>query len=452
MSRIFVDLSKESGGMGDNITLIPTMRALKRKYPDKDLVVITKFHNIKIFSYCDYVDYIIPVDLFEEHWRIGANFIHEDMVFSLNTYFITHHNDHIVKTRIKEIAKINPENEPLEFELSIKDYDIPIIEEHKKQLLKLANGKPIVGINPGVTAYARMYPQAHWQKLANILRDNGYFVVSLGHDSDLHIDVDFDSMGKYAAHQIPKILDVFEAIFVISSGILQLASINQDIHIVLINAGQFPAKIFAPYRHGKLGYNITIIGHNCPVFDKCFKEHIAGHNAHIKQCQDFIEQWEKCAGREFPVEEVEIPSTYTSWVYCGKENNKFVCSNLDPELIFQAFKNKNSTTISVPSHGLSVFHGNTKNVVEDYSKWKDTIKSLKTESVIYVNIIDADTSNICEKMRCVNVLYPNHTLVVIGKKKDVLILKNCRYVHCVLPVELISKSLKLRYKDILLKI
>jgi len=446
--RIFVDLSKENGALGDIITLIPTIRALKKKYHDRDLIVIAHFENIKILSYCNYVNYIVPVDILTEEWQSCVNLMHDDKVFSLKTSFLAQHRDHIVKAPIKEIANLNPDNESLEFELSIKDYDIPIIEKHKNKLLKLAGGKKIVGISPAISMYSRMYPQAHWQKLTNILIKNGYFVVSLGHGDDLDINVDFDSRGIYAIQHVPKILDIFEAIFVINSGMMHLAGINQNVHLVLINPGQFPAKLIAPYRHGKFGYNTTIIEHNCPIFDRCFNEYVS-QEAIYKQCQEFVSRWEQEIRKQFPPE--EMPFKYTCWNYCSKENDKFVCSNLDPEVVFKAFKEKESVVIPVSSQGLPVFHGSLKDTVEDYKKWKDVIM-LKSKGRIFVNILDTNISNIYEKMRCVSVLYPNHTLVVIGRKKHIPMIKNCSHVHCILPIELISKSLKFRKEDIMLKI
>jgi ADP-heptose:LPS heptosyltransferase len=450
MSRIFVDLSVENGGLGDMITLIPTIRLLKKNNPDKELIVVTWFQNIDILAYCDYVDYIVPIDIMNEDWKVSVNFNQEDKVFSLIHSFLEQHKDHIVKSPISEIAKMSPEGANLEFELSVRDFDLPVIEEHKKKLLDLAKGKKIVGLGAAITMYSRMYPQKHWQELTNILRANNYFVVTLGHASDMNLDVDFDARGLYPIRHIPKILDVFDSVFVVNSGMMHLAGVNQDVHLVILSVGQFPAELVVPFRHGKLSHNSTIIRHTCPIVNKCFKDHITEVGIN-EQCNDFINRWQQESRRDFPVEEGRLPIKFICWKYCNKKTNKFSCSDMSPALVYEAFEKRKDIVITTSDCGFPPFHGEIESAVKDYQTWKDIILLSSGDPRVYVNILDSD-DNLFEKMKAVKTLFPKYNLVVIGRKKHVALLKECEYVYYVLPIELLSRTIKFGKQDIMLKL
>lgn len=451
MGRVFVDLSIENGGLGDIITLIPTIRLLKKKNPNSELIVVTYFQNIDVFAYCDYVDYIIPSDIITEDWKTCANVTHEDKVFALTHSFLAQHKHHIVISPISEIARSDHEGVPLEYELSVRNFDLPIIEKHKQKLLDLAQGKKIVGLGPAITMYSRMYPQTHWQELTNILRKNNYFVVSLGHKDDLKLDVDFDARGAYPIRHVPKILDVFEAVFVVNSGMMHLAGINPKVHLVVLSVGQFPASLFIPFRNGNTwADNSTVIEHNCPLVQKCFLEHIneIGIN---EQYHSFVNKWEQESGKEFPPEEGHLALKYTCWKYCGKPNNKYSCSNIPAQVVFDAFQKRQSILRPVPDKAMPSLHGEHKTAVEDYQCWKEVVLLQSSRPNLFVNILDAE-GDLLEKMRCAKVLFPKYTIVVIGRKKHVEFFKECEYVHSVLPIELISRSLRFKKDDIMLKL
>lgn len=449
MARTLVNLSIENGGLGDIISLIPTIRALKRKYPDRELIVITYFQNIDVFAYCPYVDYIVPCDIIQD-WPTGLKITSEDEIFALTHSFLSQHKDHIVRSPISEIGRMSPEGVPLEYELSVREFDFPIIKQYQQKLRNLAKGKKIVGIGPAITMYSRMYPKSHWRELTRILQENGYFVVSLGHKCDLEVDVDFDARDLYPVRYIPKILDIFDAVFVVNSGMMHVAAINSHVHIVLLNVGQFPAELIVPWRKGKIGHNTTIIKHDCPITHTCLMDHLTekGINA---QCSDFINRWEKETRKEFPADEGLLPIKFTCWKYCNKDHNKYSCSNLNPQKVFQAFRQRKSTTLSVPDQGMPIFHGEYESAVEDYKIWKAQVMLGPSQKRIYINVLDT-IGDLHEKMRCVKTLFPDYTLVVIGRKKDATTLQNCEHVHYVLCVELLSSSIQLMHQDVMLKI
>lgn len=123
--------------------------------------------------------------------------------------------------------------------------------------------------------YSRMWSKEYWIKLTKLLQENGYFVVSLGGNNDLKItNVDLDKRNLYEVRNLPRILDIFDNVITLNSGMLHIASINQDVKITYMNVGQFPAELIVPYRRGRLFHNVDVIEQGCISKNECFMGHI----------------------------------------------------------------------------------------------------------------------------------------------------------------------------------
>ena len=455
MKRIFVDLSGEiSFGLGDTITLLPALRALKKRHPHDEIIVVGFFSGICVLKYCDYIDYILPVDILEPgEWTNGYHITMEEKmdVYNPTHSFLEHNKEHAVKSNIRHLLLESPENEPCEYELSVWKEDMPEIETAKSNLLKIAAGKKIVGIAPCITMYSRMWPATKWQELTDMLRDNNYFVVSLGHKEDLGIDVDFDARGLYPIHHIPKIIDVFDAMFVIDSGMMHIVGINPNIHMVKINTGQFPPNLYTPYRQGKLAYNTTVIEHNCPFQHKCFLGH-ATETVINSQMREFIDRWLKENEEPPTLQDSGLLQKYICWQYCYKESDKFLCNTISAKDVFRAFVKKKSTTSSIEEHPLPVYHAQQELAKDDFDTWKESILVQATKRVFVVIRSNFDIKTILNKLSLTKKLYPDCTLVVISPKKHVRKLQHCKDIFYAIPIEYLTGNIWLGSQDIFLVI
>lgn len=452
MKRIFVDLSRWSGGLGDAVIRIPALKALRKRYPHDEIVGVGWFCNTCIFAHCNYLDYYLPTDFVDEDWMSAYCLTQEERYYKCDAARIAlnFHDEHVVKSNIRHLLLDSPDNESLDFELPVRDCDVETIHELQKNLLEKANGKKIVGISPSVTCYARMWSATRWQELTDLLIKDGYFVVSIGRHSDLNIDVDFDARGLYEVHHIPKILDIFDAIFLISSGMMCVAAINQDVHIVKIEVGQFDSKYHTPYRHGELEYNTTIVDHDCPFVRQCF----LGEATDVEkrsQMSDFLNRWQ-IENNSTPQENMTELYNYILWNYCYKSKDKFLCATILAEDVFNAFKQKKSVVAPMQTTPLPVYHGRKANIKDDYEQWLKTITNKQQGKILLAIKSNLDANTILEKVVLTKKLYHNHLLVVICKKEHIPTLKNCKDVFHSIPIEYLSGQLRLGQLDVFLSI
>jgi len=327
-------------GLGDKLSNLPAFRHLKTMYPDKKIVLYTEPLVFDLWKSCRYIDVAIPEGYIRGEGAL--NIMKEDLGIRAFWSFYEHHQKHIVASSVEYICNTEYTPDiPLEYELDIFDYDIPEIAKHQEHLVDLAQGKPIAAIAPAYTMYSRMWDVTQWEKLTNLLKQQGYFVVALGGNNDLEPkNVDLNMCGKYPIRQVPHILDVFETVFTLNSGMLHLASVNQTIPMVYISVGQFPPEIIAPYRNGEIGGGpdkMLFVDHDCPLKDQCFREHIEETGIN-RQGRAFLERWKKEEREDF--QDDGLLQKYICWWYCAKVMGKYSCGeNLTPNKVMKAFLN-----------------------------------------------------------------------------------------------------------------
>lgn len=334
---VILTFLQEPGGIGDAIALLPAFRHFVRLNPNVNLVLCTYSNNHEIYKYCRYIHAHLPFDFMGNKL---CRFPNVKMIDG-NESMEQHHRDHIVRSNVKHVCQISELSDDvnLDYELDIREDDFPKIQEFQKELKDAARGKRIVGISPAFTMFSRIWQTSYWEQLTTYLQKDDAFVVSMGIPDDLYIkNIDFDARGRYSIRFIPHILDVFESIFVVNSGMMHISGINQDVKIILISVGQWPAEIVIPFRRGKLGHNSIIVEHNCPIAKQCFENHITDRSI-TKQTMDFLKKWKLETRNDFPEEEAGLLRKYICWNYCDKESDKFECSrSITPEQVFEAYK------------------------------------------------------------------------------------------------------------------
>ncbi len=337
--RILVNLSTDGGGIGDAISALPAFRHLRKLNPDKNIIFFTFPSYLCIFNRCRYIDQVMPLGYLKDITALKIR--PTDHIINAECSFEEYHRDHVVKSNIRRICEIDsvPNDTRLDYEIEIYDHELPIIEQEQKKLLDAAGGKPLLAIAPAYTMFSRIWQTSYWESLVDMLKSDGYFVVSFGHTDDLYVhNVDLDIKGKHPIPLVPSILDIFEAIFLVNSGMAHIAGINQDVRIIYLCIGQFPTSALIPFRRGNMAHNMTVIDHNCPLKRQCFMNHVTERSIN-KQTQEFIDLWQKETRTYFPEEEQGMLTKYICWNYCDKEVDKFECSRMiTPEMVYAAFK------------------------------------------------------------------------------------------------------------------
>jgi len=337
--KVFIWLGP--AGLGDKITCLPAFRHLKKMYPNRKVILYVEPLISDLWRYCKYIDFTIPEFYIKSPDALGIT--KSDLAIRAWWTFYEHHQQHICKSGIIYICNTEYKDDiPLEYEIDILAEDLPKIEGYKNEILDLAKGKKIVSIAPAYTMFSRMWSIESWTKLVQMLKDDGNFVVSLGGINDLKVpNVDLEKCGLIPVRMVPHVLDIFDTLFTLNSGMLHLGSVNQDVRIVYISVGQFPPELIAPYRRGKLFHNMDVIDHSCPLKGECFKGHI--EETKIRpMMNNFLSAYQKESGTKFPEENIELMKKYVCWHYCAKIMDKYSCSKLiTPEKVFETYKKGN---------------------------------------------------------------------------------------------------------------
>ncbi len=345
--KVYVLFAYEGGGLGDIIMQIPAYRQIKRMYPNRQLAVFADERYLDIYHFCKYIDQVIPRGYVKNVDSLAIT--PHDTVLVAEGSLEKNVKKHMVVSEIERIC--NVEYDPsmsLEYELSIYQSDIPKIDEAKQNLLDIANGRKLIAIAPAFTFCHKMWTNTYWEKLVDLLHDANYCVVSFGVKKDLYVNnIDFDGKGMYPIRYIPHIFDIFESIFLLNSGMLHIAGINQDIQIVIIGSGPFPDEHYFPSRHGKIGYKVLLIDHNCPKRQECLKYGFAEDNninVRYQETLGLVKQWEQETREPFPEPTWNHLHKYVTWNYCYKKEERFECSKkITPQIVFDQFKQSQPT-------------------------------------------------------------------------------------------------------------
>ena len=331
--KVYVWLAQ--AGLGDKLSNLPAFRHLKTMYPDRKIVLYTESLVFDLWKSVRYIDVAIPEGYVRGEGAL--NITSEDVGIRAFWSFYEHHQKHIVASSVEYICNTEySEDIPLEYELDIFDYDIPEIAKHQEKLVDLAKGKPIAAIAPAYTMYSRMWSSESWTKLTNLLKAEGYYVVAFGGNNDLDPkNVDLNMCGKYTIRHVPHILNVVESVICLNSGMLHLASVNQDVPIVYMSVGQFPPELICPYRHGKIFHKTLVIDHDCQLKTQCFQQHI-NEQAINSQGRAFLERWKQEEGKDF--QDDGLLQKHICWYYCNKILDKYKCSELiSPQKVMKQF-------------------------------------------------------------------------------------------------------------------
>lgn len=328
-SKIFIYLP--DCGIGDRISCFPAFRILKKLNEDKKIILITSEIGIDVFKLCKYIDFVVPAEIFLEGPKSIFLRQGKDDGRICNWTFYEHHQQHVVKSAVKYIAGVDPnecDNYDLTYEFSVRDYHIEKAEVVKNELLEKSSGKKIIGIAPANTMLSRMWPVNYWEKLTMLLKKEfNSYVVSIVGPNDLNVS-NVDYVVRTDVAVVPLILDIFANLITVSSGMLHIGSVNQEVKMTYLNIGQFPADLLLPFRkNNDIYYNRIIIEHNCPYKKQCFMGHIT--NVEInKQLEKYEKEYIMDTGRIFPKDQFALLQKYTCWHYCYKPFDKYSCSKL----------------------------------------------------------------------------------------------------------------------------
>lgn len=310
------------GGLGDAVLLIPSIKALKKSYPDSKLFVLCEKRNSGVFQICGEIDelflyddirnfdlyralkykYDIVIDT--EQWhklssitgyltrapvRLGFDTNGRERLFTKSVSYS--HDDYEAESFLNLVNEIIPEKycfDPDEKFIFLKDSAKNNYQCKIQTLSEQTDA--VIGLFYGATVNERKWFLSRYAQLANRLMENNIGVIALGGKADLHEQYDFlnlinrnsrfiNLIGKTTLHETAEIISKTALFISADTGLMHLAYGLGTSTLSLFGAGI--QKKWAP--KGKNNYILnrnlicspcTEFGYTpeCPYGVKCLSE------------------------------------------------------------------------------------------------------------------------------------------------------------------------------------
>ncbi len=287
----------ETSYIGDLTFLFPSFKALKRKFPESKITLITTPIQAQAAELLPYVDNIITYDKrgkerglrilkmknkLVEHFHILlaphkfgstkliSKIISADIKISYNTFACslffdkcgTYNSKLVVEKRMNELLKyIGIKLQDEDFKLSLKRNKIDSFSQKNQLILK----DPFIFIVPGSNWESKRWPTPYYATIARWLCEKGYKVYSAGSKKEDFILNQLNTLSKGCV----KILNVTlqEMLLYIFFSQLVIGNDTGPIHVARI-MGKPVVTIFGPTPHNIFTWNkyqlpIYLKGLNC---------------------------------------------------------------------------------------------------------------------------------------------------------------------------------------------
>ncbi len=255
-------------GLGDVLMALPLARAMKRDYPDHEIVFATLPQYREVVEASPYVDRFLPYSVYH-----SVLFNYEKSL-NLEAAYYGIQPRHQVDVYLEHVQRTTLPEE--------KEIVLQVPEEVEKRICKRLNQlKPIAGatvlLHPAKSDPNKTWPVECWRQLAGSLIQEGHRVILVGSDHS------FPNRGTHG-FCVPGLVDwrnrlsllefvalCRQADLLIStdSGPIQLAAAS-DIAIVGIYS-IVRGHTRLPYRHGKAGWRAVAVEPACP-HKGCFEK------------------------------------------------------------------------------------------------------------------------------------------------------------------------------------
>lgn len=258
-------LKIHSPSLGDTIACTPTLRKLYKSY-GKKITVAT--HHKELFKNNQYVDECFSFSELQDQ-KIKFK---ETFETFLN---VGKKNDLGVEKKHNTIDIRQFHAVDLGFMLNDNEMEYDYIPDSYQYINDLP--EKYVCLHVSNTWPSRTYSQNNWQKIINILNNNGISVVLVGKNSseqgfynidkpvqNLKLLKGLDLTNKLSLSQVWHVINKSDCFITMDSGLLHLAGAT-DTFIVQLGSS-INNKLRAPYRNGSQDYKYKYISGSCDIF------------------------------------------------------------------------------------------------------------------------------------------------------------------------------------------
>jgi ADP-heptose:LPS heptosyltransferase len=219
------------GGIGDLIMMTPTLRELRRIYPESEITIATNPAHIPVLKGLPYLNGVIPLqeahlDTYESiidlRWKVES----PEVGGNLSTYLYKTVN------RIDMFARL------FEIEILDKKVDVALDKdkvENAKEQLKYNKKFEYLGIHVSTTSNTRTIPPEYIPELAKKFSKKGRKIVLIGRTEFWHgrkSEIDFPSIkGRNVINLVDKPMDVGDMIALFSLMNYIIAPDSVAVHI-----------------------------------------------------------------------------------------------------------------------------------------------------------------------------------------------------------------------------
>ncbi len=324
-----------NAGMGDVLMTLPAARALKRRYPAAKVVLLTEKRYENIVKANPFVDECITVEGSKLSVQGDPKKLQGGRGWNLNPAKFGIGEEHQVDAYLKEVG-IRIPDEDKEIVLHIPDSSV---DKVNRLLEEKINSSPLAGdgrrpkivlLHAAKNDPNRTWPAPRWERLAQIIMEEGYLVIATGDKGrdprrgvhDIPLPGVVNLVDQLSPLEFTALCRKANLLITTDSGAVQLAG-PSNIGIAGIYT-VIPGRCRLPYRHGKPMWNSVSIESECK-YSGCYRRMLE-------------EKYFSPARERLKAEKMTPSQLFAEWCL-AKEKYACVLRQITPEIVWQKSKN-----------------------------------------------------------------------------------------------------------------
>jgi ADP-heptose:LPS heptosyltransferase/Flp pilus assembly protein TadD/glycosyltransferase involved in cell wall biosynthesis len=324
-----------NAGMGDVLMALPAARALKRKNPAAKVVLLTEKRYENIIRANPYVDECITVEGSKLSVQGDSKTLQGGRGWDLNPARFGIGEDHQVDAYLKELGiRVPDENKEIVLQIPASS-----VEKVNRLLEEKINSSPLAGdgrrpkivlLHAAKNDPNRTWPAPRWERLAQIIMEEGYLVIATGDKGqdprrgvhDIHLPGVVNLVDQLSPLEFTALCRKANLLITTDSGAVQLAG-PSNIGIAGIYT-VIPGRCRLPYRHGKPMWNSVSIESECE-YSGCYRRML--EEKHFGPARERLK-----AGK------MTAPQLFAEWCL-AREKYACLLRLITPEIVWQKSKN-----------------------------------------------------------------------------------------------------------------
>jgi ADP-heptose:LPS heptosyltransferase/Flp pilus assembly protein TadD len=324
-----------NAGMGDALMALPAARALKRRVPAAKVALLTDKRYENVVKANPYLDECITMEGSKLSVQGDSRALRGGRGWDLNPARFGIGEDHQVDAYLKEIGIQVPDEDKeivLEIPASSMDKVSRLLEGKISSSSSAGDGRrpKIVLLHAAKNDPNRTWPAPRWERLAQIIMEEGYLVIATGDNGrdprrgvhDIALPGVVNLVGQLSPLEFTALCRKANLLITTDSGAVQLAGASNvaiaGIYTVI------PGRCRLPYRHGKPMWNSVSIESECE-YSGCYRRML--EEKHFGPARERLK-----AGK------MTAPQLFAEWCL-AREKYACLLRLITPEIVWQKSKN-----------------------------------------------------------------------------------------------------------------